>query len=71
MIANTDKDKDCIVHLKCPRCGSTLEYKQGKFSDYYTCPKCNAQNYNVEQIIYLMAQHIAHLEKSDDPNPQK
>ncbi len=70
MFATTEKEKNAIVHLQCPHCGAKLEYKQGKFSDYYTCPKCNAQNYNVEHIIYLMDQYISRLEKSDDSNLQ-
>lgn len=73
MIPTTDKDKIAIAHLKCPKCGTTLEFKRGHYEDYYCCPTCAGQNYSASQIIYQMGRYIDRLEKSETanyPNPQ-
>lgn len=73
MIAQTEKEIKSVVHLKCPNCGSDLEYMTGKKGDYFCCPHCNGYNFNAQILIRQMARYIDRLEKSEianDPNPQ-
>ncbi len=68
MIAQTEKEIYSVVHLKCPDCGSDLEYMTGKRGDFLCCPHCNAHNFNAQILIRQMVQYIDRLENKEISN---